>query len=95
MEFKIEDIKKIMQIIEAADEFVPVVKVAVEKSNNLLSELRPLLDNFIDYIVDSKIKMVNKYVDNGFTKDEAILMTLDQWTAFFNNFKNSQSKNAK
>ena len=63
-----------MQIIETADEFVPVVKVAVEKSNNLLSELRPLLDNFIDYLSDSKIKMVNKYVDNGFTKDEAILI---------------------
>lgn len=95
MELKIEDLKEIMQIIETADEFVPVVKVAVEKSNNLLSELRPLLDNFIDYLSDSKIKMVNKYVDNGFTKGEAILMTLDPWTAFRNSLNNAKSKQGK
>lgn len=95
MEFKAEDLKEIIQIIEIADEFVPIVKKGVEKSNTLLREFRPLIDNFVDYIADSKIKMINKYLDSGFSRDEAILMTLDQWAAFSNSLKNSQSKKSK
>ena len=65
-----------IEIVEIAEEYFPVVKKAIPLIKKLGKEFKPLMDALSDNFVDSNVRCIKRYQDNGFTRDEAILMTI-------------------
>ena len=72
-----EEIADVLELLDDVNEFKPLVgkitKVLIEYGG----EFKELFDAIQDRIVDSRIRIIRKYQDSGFTKEEAILFTLD------------------
>jgi len=63
----LQDAVKILKELEEYKEFV----------NLALDEVTPFIDRFAMYTVDTRISMIKRYQEAGFTKEESIYMTLD------------------
>ena len=46
----------------------------------LAKELKPLMEGFLDATAESRIRLCRAYINAGFTTDEAITMTLDDFS---------------
>ena len=73
-----EQIELIKEIANNVDDIKPILSTAVVALLELSGELKPAVDSLIDYTVDRKAESVNRLMKlHGFTKDEAIMLTLD------------------
>ena len=77
MKLSKDDLQEIMAVIEQAEEFRPFIKSIVETVLSFGPELKPITESFCKYIVQKRIASIKAYCDAGFTKDDAITMTLD------------------
>jgi len=92
MKLSKDDLQEIMAVIGQAEEFRPFIKSIVETVLSFGSELKPILESFKDYLVQGRIDAIKKYTDSGFTKDEAITMTLDDVFAVRRIFQNMSNQ---
>ena len=85
-----DDLSALMELIEQADEFKPLLKKAVVILMDYSKEFKCIFDEFTDYMTTNKIKMIHRYMEEGFTKKESILLTMDSRLAMnkmLSNFK--------
>ena len=56
-------------------------KEAKELADLLIPELYPYIERLSDGLVDLKMRQIKQYQDNGFTREEAILLTIDTFNS--------------
>ena len=71
-----EKIKVISEVIGMSAEIKPLVKIAIDAICDLSGELKQPIESLRSLVVESRIKSVEQYRKAGFSKGDAILMTL-------------------
>ncbi len=78
---KTEEILEYMALLDSADDFKPLVKKVAEVIKDYSGEFKELVEDLADYIRKNRVKSVNFYTDEGFSKQEAILMSMHDTTS--------------
>ena len=81
---KANDIKEIFDDI---DTYKSIFEIMIREST-------VYFDRFADYITDTKIKQIKRYEEAGFSREEAILLTIDSANSIIkalNNIKNNKT----
>ena len=73
-----KDIEDIMAIINSAEEFRPIVQQVIKTVLSIGPEIQPVLEGMRSFLVQSRIKSIAEYERAGFTREDAITMTLDE-----------------
>ena len=55
----------------------------------IIPEVYPYVERLSDGIVDLKIRSIRRYENEGFTREESILLTLDTQHSLMNNARNN------
>jgi len=71
------DIQGIIELMDDAENFRPVVKKGIDILKSYGPEARELFNMLIDGIVDSKVRMVRGFEYAGFSRGDAITLTLN------------------
>jgi len=71
---KIEEIMELLGQAQAIIELIKVVRPVVQEVG---SEVLPLLEGISDGIVDLKIRAYNRYVDDDFSHEDAMLLVMN------------------
>lgn len=89
-----KEIKEFVEMIGVADDFMPLVELTLQKSELALSKLGPMIKNFSGFCVNQTTNNFNQYLANGFTREEAMLLTLNARVALQDglNRMNTQKK---
>ena len=72
-----EDLAGLVAILEQAEEFKPIVKLNLNTLGEYSEEIKSIPEAVSRWLVKNRIASIEQYRDAGFTKDDAILMTLD------------------
>jgi hypothetical protein len=78
------DIKDIIEILGAAEEFRPLVKAVLDVIRSYEPELGEVRDMFKSVgagMIESRVKSIEKYEELGCTREEALLLVIDQRVA--------------
>jgi len=67
-------LSELMEILKEIDEVKEITDLVIKESY-------PYIERIVNGITDLKIRSIKKYMDNGFTKEEAILLTIDSSAA--------------
>lgn len=81
MSIKISELKEIFEDLEAYKEL----------ANIIIPEMSNYVDRLSDGVVDLKIRQIARYQAAGYTREEAILMTIDTTQSLREAFKNNNS----
>jgi len=77
--------KDVLELIGLIDELNPVIDGGIDT-------ITPYFDRFIDYIIDKKAYAIKKLMDkHGFTREEAIMLTVDMQTQMLNALKDKNN----
>ena len=86
------EINEIIKLLGLADELKPIIKEVVGKSANFVvdsaSELKPIFETLIDWIVERNIRTLEMYRSAGLSDELAVHLI----TATLNNIKSSSVK---
>jgi hypothetical protein len=77
MKIKKEDLGELMEILAQADAFKPIARAILDVLKSLGEEIKEIPEAFVDYLVQRRIKSIAQYESAGFSRGEAIVMTLD------------------
>lgn len=70
---KLTEIKDILAaIIGGADDLKPVIKLGVKAVREYTEDIKPVIDDLSDYMIDTKLRQIKRIGENGYTRDEAI-----------------------
>ena len=75
MKLSAEELAQLVGYIELAREFKPVAVQAVDVLFEYAPEIRRLVSSVSDGVVDMTVRAINRYMDQGFTKEEAMYLT--------------------
>ena len=64
---------KITDVLKTLKDIKEIKQIA----DLLIEEVHPYIERTANGIADLKMKSIKKYMDNGFTKQESILLTID------------------
>ena len=81
MKVSVADLAELLDILNKADEFRPIVKKILDVLKSYGPEISEIPDALANWFVKNRIAAVKKYEDVGFSRDEAISMTLDDASA--------------
>lgn len=90
---KSEELAAYLEVVQELGAFKPVVKNAIEQIKLYSEEFNQLQDFLINKGVEGKTKMFKGFVDNGFSREEAMILTLDsveKYKQAFSNVKKSK-----
>jgi len=88
-----EHIAAILELSGQAEAFRPAIAQTIKALSSYGDEIRPVADSIIDYIADKKAKTVKRLEEqHGFSREEAILLTVDINTAIFQRLNSMSSK---
>jgi len=76
---------------QQAEEFFDMIKDIKnykEIFETVLPQITPYIDRLVDYSVDKKIQAVRRFQDKGFSREEALNLTLDIEQRIFKQLKN-------
>ena len=76
------DIEEIKELLESAEEFKPLVKLTIKVLNDFAVEFKETGIALNKWIVESRIRAIKHYEEAGFTKEEAMLLTIDDWAKY-------------
>jgi len=68
---------EVLAFISVAEEYKPVIKEGIKFIAGMGTEVAPVMENLRSFLVDGRIKSVRQYEAAGFTRKEAILLTID------------------
>ena len=84
-----------LEILEDVESFRPVVQKGAEALKSFGPELAGVFDALIDYSVDTRARMVKRFVEeHGFSHEDAIFMTSDIMSTVARSMRDA-SKNQK
>ena len=72
-----DEIKGFIEILSQAEAFRPLVKAALGAVKSYGPEIEEIPKKFSKWLVKNRIEAVKMYEDAGFTREDAITMTLD------------------
>ena len=81
------DIKTIISLITEGKSYIPAIKSGVDLVQEACTELKPLFESLSDQMVKNTVKSIDQYKAAGFTRDEAILLTLNTKVALSESLK--------
>lgn len=70
-----EDIEGITEVIK---EYLPVVRKVIPLIAELKDDLKPLINDFSDYLVDLQLRSLRRFKDAGLDHDDAMKLVLNQ-----------------
>ena len=76
-----EDIETLNELLDEAEVFRPVIEKFFKVLWSYSEEIKKIPEALSDWLVDTRIKMVEKYQQAGFDKDDAIIMVLSDMYA--------------
>jgi len=79
---KSEDITTLLSYLDMAEEFRPLVRKILDTVSSYSTELKEAPEALLNWHTDMRIKNIESYKNNGFSHEEAILLTLDDVSAF-------------
>lgn len=86
-------IEAYLEILNSTDELKPVVKKTIKAIRELSPDIVELLGDIGNYVVDARAKSVWRLVrEHGFTKKEAIMLTLDIQSNILNSLNKKGGK---
>lgn len=85
------DIAEIMAMLDVAEDFRPVIIKGIEILNSYGPEFKKLAMNITLSVADMKMATIKKYEDNGFTRQEAMDLCMDEWYAIVKAARNIKS----
>ena len=92
----LSELKQIFVMLGMQDaEIRPLVKEFVGIVYQYSKELEPLFSGLTEWIVKNKIKSIKLFMDNGFTKDEAIQLTSNVYERIEKVLKDSNTNRKK
>jgi hypothetical protein len=83
-----EDLKEILEVLTEAESFRPIVKAIIDTLKSYGPEIEELPKKFSQWLVKNRIESINIYEGAGFSREDAITMTLDDVWAFRRMSKN-------
>jgi len=92
MKFSAEDLPEIVALLESADEFKPMVQLAVSTFCGFISELEEPVEKFRDFNIKCRLKSIKQITDAGYTVEEAIYITSDEKQKLVKAVNNAKSK---
>ena len=82
MKITSKDVKEWMECLELAEDLKPVLKNTIEKLVGFGPELKTVFSALCGGMADLRIEIVQKFEDAGFSREEAIYLTMDEWWGF-------------
>ncbi len=76
-----QSLQTAMELLQTAEELRPVISSAITALNSYGPELNDLLLKMAIGTANIRMTTIKHYESNGFTKEEAMLMTLDSKVA--------------
>jgi len=73
---KLEEIYEYTALLDEAEQFKPILQKGLKVLKSYAKEFEEILNDFGDYIRKGRLKSVNFYKENGFTTEQAILMSM-------------------
>ena len=93
------DMAEIEEMLQAVDTYMPLISKVIDKAMSFGPELNKIFEAFAISLtkttVDCRVLAIKRYQDNGFTREEAITMMLDDLSAIrrtAQNFNTSKRK---
>jgi len=71
-----DDVRGIMELMDTAEEFRPAIKKGIEILQSYGPEASILFNMLMDGAVDVKIRMIHRFEDAGFEREDAIKLVL-------------------
>lgn len=90
-----ETVRDIEELLETVEEFRPFVKAVVETVRSFGPELESLLCPMKDWLQKERIKAIKEYENAGFSREHAILLTIDSNIALEKMINNAVDKKTK
>ncbi|MCK5615304.1 hypothetical protein KAR91_76275 [Candidatus Pacearchaeota archaeon] len=81
----------ILEILSDVEEYRPLINAGVKALKSFGPEIDDLLRTMVFAAADIKMAVIQRYVDNGFTKEEAILLVLDSEASLQKSLNNINS----
>jgi len=81
MKLSQEDLAEIMEVLKDAEQFRPLVRTVLDTIKSFGPEIEEIPKVCRSWIVKERIASIKQYRDAGFSKADAILMTLDDRAA--------------
>ena len=88
-------LKMIMEFVAASEEYRPIVEGVVKALEGYGPDLKSLMKSACVGSIDIKADCVLHLESRGFSREEAIIMTSDQWSTMVKNMQNAQNKQNK
>ena len=80
-----EDTKATDELLESIETYRPIISKVIDKAMSFGPELNKIFEAFVISLtkttVDCRVLAIKRYQDNGFTKEEAMTMMLDDLSA--------------
>jgi hypothetical protein len=89
-----KNIVGLIELLEEAENFRPLVRKFIDTIKSYGPEIDEILDTFLRKARSSKVDDIRFYLNNGFSEEEAILLTLDTRIAIKESLEKA-SKNYK
>lgn len=86
----VEEIAKILAVADELDELKPSVVRIIQHVASYGPELSDFLEKMSFGLVDIKMKTIKRYEDGGFTRQEAIILTLSDIKGAMEAMKNNK-----
>lgn len=74
-----DEIAAILELVGQAEAFKPVVQQCVKTLKGYGPELDEIFGGINEWSIHQRIKNINLLEEKGFTREEAIYITMDQW----------------
>jgi hypothetical protein len=73
------NLEEFIKILEEPESLQPIVNQAKKVIDLYAPEINSIMDRALMAICESKVKVIRYYESEGFTKDDALLLVMDQW----------------
>lgn len=77
MNFTKEEVMEVIELLKDASEYKPLVKIFIDVIESYGSEIRRLPDAFIAYSNEKTVESFQYFLNEGFSREEAMLLTID------------------
>ena len=78
---KTSDLMEMIGLLDDAEDFRPIVKKLIKVLKSYSGEIKEIIEPAVEYLneknTDMKLANIAKYENNGFCRDDAILLAID------------------
>ena len=95
MKITAQEVLEIMNLMQEAEQYKPLVKQGIQILKSYAKELDEPLKELQNYLRQSRVDSVKFYLNNDFTKEEAILMSMHDSVALkkiMDNYKTNKTE---